>query len=250
VSDPAPPAGLLGLALAAGLVVGILRTSVGGGIGLVLTPVLGLLLPLPFVLGLTAALLSASDPIALRMYWGVWDARRVRLLLPGMLAGILLGGALLGGLPDYWLRKLIGATALVFAAAQAAALFGRWRLPAARGERLLAGGVGLASGVASSVAHSGGIIMSPYLAGLGLSNAAVIGTGSALVTFSNTLKLATYGAIGFVTWRVLGLALLAVPGLYAGAWLGYRLNRWLPRRWFALALLLIAGAGALRLLMA
>jgi uncharacterized membrane protein YfcA len=44
------------------------------------------------------------------------------------------------------------------------------------------------------------------------------------------------------------LALLASPLLYLGSWLGWRLNAYLPRRWFALVLIGIAVVGSIRLL--
>ena len=91
-------------------------------------------------------------------------------------------------------------------------------------------------------------MIGPYLVGLGLSNAAVVGTGSAVVTVSNMLKLGTYWQIGFVTGRLVLLALVTTPLLYLGAWLGYRLNAVLPRRLFALLLIAIAIVGSLRLL--
>jgi len=91
---------LVALAAAAGiaaLVVGFLKTSVGGGIGLVLTPVLSLFLPAQVVLGLTAVQLNLSDPITLRYYWRQWEGRQLRLLLPTLLLGILVGGWGLAG---------------------------------------------------------------------------------------------------------------------------------------------------------
>jgi len=91
---------LVALAAAAGiaaLVVGFLKTGVGGGIGLVLTPVLSLFLPAQVVLGLTAIQLNLSDPITLRYYWRQWDPRQLRLLLPTLLLGILVGGWGLAG---------------------------------------------------------------------------------------------------------------------------------------------------------
>ncbi|MFZ1060134.1 MAG: TSUP family transporter, partial [Candidatus Rokuibacteriota bacterium] len=115
------------LASAAGiaaLVVGFLKTSVGGGIGLVLTPVLSLFLPAQVVLGLTAVQLNVSDPITLRYYWRQWEGRQLRLMLPTLLLGILLGGWALSGLSDAALKKAIGLVALVGALAQLAILRG------------------------------------------------------------------------------------------------------------------------------
>ena len=95
-----------------------------------------------------------------------------------------------------------------------------------------------------------GIVIGPYLVGLGLSNAAVVATSSALVAVSNVLKLITYWGIGFLSWRLVWLSLLSTPLIYLGAWLGYRLNRWIARTWFAQTLIAIALLGSLRLLLA
>lgn len=243
----------MALAAAAGvaaLVVGFIKTSVGGGIGLVLTPLLSLFLPAQVVLGLTAVQLNLSDPITLRYYWRQWDGRQLRLMLPTLLAGILVGGWALSGLSDTALKKTIGATAFLAAVVQLAILR-RWlSLGGGPAHWSVGSLLGLVAGGASAVAHSGGIIIGPYLVGLGLSNAAVVATGAALVAVSNVLKLVTYWGIGFLSWPLVGLALLSTPVLYVGAWLGYRLNRWIPRTWFALALIVIALVGSLRLLLA
>ena len=53
----------------------------------------------------------------------------------------------------------------------------------------------------------------------------------------------------WVTPPLLLSTVAATPLLYLGSWLGYRLNARLPRRAFALTLVAIALAGALRLLL-
>ena len=247
MTDPSLPL-LAAVAAGAALAVGVLKTSVGGGIGLALTPLLTLVLPASAVLGLLTIMLSLSDPLSLYYYWRRWDGRQLRLLLPGVLVGILVGGWLLAGQSEFALRRVVGASALVLALLQLALMLAR-RGPSAAGAPWPVGtGVGLLGGVASAVAHSGGTVIGPYLVGLGLSNAAVVGTGSAVVAVSNMLKLGTYWQIGFVTGRLVLLALVTTPLLYLGAWLGYRLNAVLPRRLFALLLIAIAIVGSLRLL--
>jgi uncharacterized membrane protein YfcA len=66
---------------------------------------------------------------------------------------------------------------------------------------------------------------------------------------SDVVKVGTYAAIGWVTPPLLIATVAATPFLYIGSWLGYRLNAQLPRRAFALTLVAIALAGALRLLL-
>ena len=103
--------------------------------------------------------------------------------------------------------------------------------------------------LASIVANSGGIILGPYLAGLGLSNAAVVGTGQGVVSAANALKLGAYWAIGFVTLPLALLAVVMTPLVYLGSLVGYRLNARLPRRALALTLIAIAIAGGAKLLL-
>ncbi|MBI1727106.1 MAG: hypothetical protein HYR50_07545 [Candidatus Rokubacteria bacterium] len=74
-------------------------------------------------------------------------------------------------------------------------------------------------------------------------------TGAGALFASNCLKVVSYWSIGFLTWRMVWLSLLASPLLYLGAWLGWRLIAYLPRSWFALALIVISVAGSIRLLL-
>ena len=99
------------------------------------------------------------------------------------------------------------------------------------------------------MAHSGGVVSALYLLGTGLPAAAIIATVNAIYAMTNLIKVGLYWKIGFLTPYILLIDLLALPVVLLGAWLGYRLNRALSHRTFALALLTIAIAGALRLLL-
>lgn len=194
--------------------------------------------------------MNLADPLTLRYYWRRWDARQLRILLAAMAAGVALGTWLLSLLSEPALRRTVGGVALGFALVQALTL-GRARpLFGARPHWSVGALAGLGAGVTSTVAHSGGLVLGPYLVALRLGNAEIVATGGAVVAVTNLVKLAGYWQIGFLTAPVLLAALAASPLLVGGAWLGYRANRWLPRRWFALALLAIAIAGSLRLLLA
>jgi hypothetical protein len=103
--------------------------------------------------------------------------------------------------------------------------------------------------VASTVAHSGGVVLGLYLVGWPLSSAGVVATGTLAYAMSDVVKVGTYAAIGWITLPLLLATVAATPFLYLGSWLGYRLNAPLPRRAFALTLVVIALVGALRLLL-
>jgi uncharacterized membrane protein YfcA len=240
---------LLAVAGAAALVTGFLRNAVGGGIGLALTPLLTILLPPQSVLALIGLLLLLSDPISLWLYWRRWDLGEARRLLPAMLVGIVLGGWLVAGLSATGLRRTIGGAALVFGLVQLAVLLRRAAPSAVASPPPAAIGIGLLAGLASTVAHSGGVVLGLYLVGRPLTSAGVVATGTLAYAVSDVMKVGTYAAIGWVTPPLILVTVAATPFLYIGSWLGYRLNARLPRRAFALTLVAIALAGALRLLL-
>lgn len=232
----------------AAFVVGFLRTSVGGGIGLLLAPTLSLVLPPSTVLALVAPLMTLCDPIALKLYWRQWSSAQLRILLPTTLAGVACGVWMLSRLSELWLARGIGLLALTFGLLQLGLILARHHRPALQG-RPAGAAAGLLTGVASIVAHSGGVVLGLYLVGAGLSPTSVVATGTVIVTITNVMKLGSYWGLGFLTREIILAALLSVPLLVAGAWLGYRVNHRLPRRMFELTLVAIAMAGALRLLL-
>ncbi len=240
---------LLVAAAFAALVVGFLKTSIGGGTGLVLTPTLSLILPPQVVLALTAPLMNLSDPISLRYFWRRWDGRQLRVLLPTMVAGVVVGTWAVSILSEAALKRAIGATALAFAIVQLV-LSGRRRSLFGADPPYSAGaGTGLVAGVASSVAHSGGVILGLYFVSTPLSPTGIVATGTAIVAVTNLVKLGGYWEIGFLTGRILLAAVIATPALVLGAWLGFRVNQSLPRRAFELVLIAIAIAGSIKLLL-
>jgi hypothetical protein len=232
----------------AAFVVGFLKTSVSAGTGLVLTSTLSVVLPAPIVLGLISPLMLMSDPIAMRFYWRQWDDRQLRLLVPSTTIGIVAGTWALTLLSEVWLRRTIGLIALALACLQLA-VTGRARpLFGERPHWLMGVAAGGITGVASIVAHSGGVVSALYLLGAGLAPSPLIATVNAVYATTNLIKVILYWKIGFLTAQALLLDVIALPVVLLGAWLGYGLNRILPRRIFELILLAVAIVGALRLL--
>jgi uncharacterized membrane protein YfcA len=148
------------------------------------------------------------------------------------------------------LRRTIGGAALAFGLAQLALILAGAPQPRPRISGTTGAAVGVVAGVASTVAHSGGLVLGVYLVGRPLSGAAIVATSALVVAVADVAKVGTYWAIGWLSPTLVGAALAATPLLYLGSWLGARLNARLPRRALALSLLAIAIAGAVRLLLA
>jgi uncharacterized membrane protein YfcA len=89
---------------------------------------------------------------------------------------------------------------------------------------------GLASGVTTMVAHSGGPPLAMYLLPLGLSKEIYAGTTSLFFTVGNATKALPWLLLVRPTasvWELMAVCLLAIP---AGVWLGWRLHGTLDQR--------------------
>jgi uncharacterized membrane protein YfcA len=89
---------------------------------------------------------------------------------------------------------------------------------------------GLASGVTTMVAHSGGPPLAMYLLPLGLSKDVYAGTTSLFFTVGNATKAVPWLLLVKPTgdvWTLMALCVLAIP---AGVWAGWRLHGSLDQR--------------------
>jgi uncharacterized membrane protein YfcA len=69
-------------------------------------------------------------------------------------------------------------------------------------------GAGFVMGVASMVAHSGGVVLNLYLLALRLPTTTILATGNALIVFTNAVKLLGYWRVGFLTGSIVLAAVL------------------------------------------
>jgi uncharacterized membrane protein YfcA len=89
---------------------------------------------------------------------------------------------------------------------------------------------GLASGVTTMVAHSGGPPLAMYFLPLGLGKEIYAGTTSLFFTVGNATKAVPWLLLVRPTagvWELMAICLFAIPG---GVWLGWRLHGALDQR--------------------
>ena len=232
----------------AALLIGFMKAGFGGGVGMLATPLVVSVMPAKQAVGLMLPLLIATDIVALTHYWGKWSHRNVLTLLPGAFLGILLGGQLLGILPDLYLKKTIGGIACAFG------LFGTYRnrffqsgttFKVRRSYGILAG---LVTGIISTLAHIGGVITTMYLLPQGLSNRAFVGTATAVFFLINLIKLGPYIQLGLLTGSNLQQDLYLLPAVVIGALVGIWANQRISRALFSKVVLVLVLATGVRLL--
>jgi uncharacterized membrane protein YfcA len=219
----------------------VLRGFTGFGFGIAAVPLLSLALPPAEVVPLVVTLQVAVGVAGLRVAWPICDWRAVRLLLPGLFAGVPVGLLILTMLPANPVRLTIGGIIA----------FSVWlihrgiRLPP-NPSRLVSLGVGTVSGVISGLASMGGPPVVVYLLALGHSAARMRATAIVYFMLSGCVSFVPMAARGMITREILIWTLASLPVLFGGSRPGtLAFVRAKPRHHRMVALVVLSGLSVL-----
>jgi uncharacterized protein len=225
ITDPA----FYAVAVPAALLVGIGKSGVAGGFGILAVPLIALVLPVPQAAAIVLPLLTVGDLFGLAALARHRDRALLRVLVPAGLAGTVAGFLLFGVLRPKTVSAVLGVMTLLFIAQRAwsssgalARVVPKWFTAAA----------GLVSGITSFVAHAGGPPISIALLPMRLAPAVFAATTSVFFTLLNASKWLPYAWLGLVDATNMLTALALAPCAVLGVWIGVSLLRRLPALWF------------------
>lgn len=233
----------------------VIKNGVGVGAGIFLLPFLSLVLPAKFALGLGAPIMLVSDSAGVVYYWKEWDKNELFLLLPPAFLGVILGASMIKAIPSELFRFWVGLFAIVFSSYQLLKLklskqgaSGAWTDWISPPKKTLAMLFGFLGGVASSVIHAGGLVMSLYLIQKSRDKRAFVGTFVLFFAIMNFLKVIAYLRIEILTPEIVLLAAIISPLIILGGSLGNALNKKVSQKTFravVLAVILTIGINLL-----
>src|SRR6266566_4722800 len=101
------------------LFVGFSKAGFGGGLGMLTTPICVLAFSArgkepAFAVGILLPLLCAGDAFSIYHYWGKWERQNLKYLLPGVVAGVIIGVRLIGKFSNRQFNLAIGLLAVLF----------------------------------------------------------------------------------------------------------------------------------------
>lgn len=225
-----------------GFTIGLVRGGFNA-LGVLLTPLLSLVLPVSLAVGVLLMMLIVGDLIALRACWREWDERLLGRMLPAGLAGAVIGTVLLAQLSSDALRLVLAVFVLSLAAYKLAGdritrfqyQPRNWHGPAA----------GLLSGIASGMFNTGGPPFNAYLLLQKLPPRSYVATSVVFFAALNLLKIPGFLMAGVldVSWLVsLWWVIVFIPlGLAAARWLILRVNQ-TAFEWIVVGLLFFSSA--------
>lgn len=217
----------------------------GFGTALVASPVLALFIPVAKIVPLLALLDFSAAIAKVARDRSQADGAELKRLLPLMIAGSLLGAAvLLFSQPDF-LLLLLGLFVIGYALY---ALIGNPRPH--RFSPRFAVPFGLVGGVFSALFGSGGFIYAIYLAGRIEAKEKIQVTQSTLIGFSTLTRLLLFLVAGvYADWSLLFLAALFTPAMWLGLFIGRRITLHLSRSTFLrIVNVLVLGSGVFLLI--
>jgi uncharacterized membrane protein YfcA len=214
------------------LLIGLSKGGFGGSVPVSLTaPILILVMSPQQAVGIILPLLLFADAIALYFYWGQWDMRYIRLLVPMSVIGVIIGTVLLATLDGSALKRSIGLLTLVAVLYKVfSERVKRWQYQPQTWHGQLVGGL---SGLASALANAGS---PPYTAYMllqpPLSPQVFIATTTLFFAVVNWLKVPGFLASGVLDVNLLAQIMWVMPIIPFGVWAGRRLIRAMNPKWF------------------
>jgi uncharacterized protein len=209
--------------LLAAIAVILLGLSKGGffGLGVMGLPLMSLAVPPLQAAAIILPTVIAQDALTVWTYRRTWSPWNLKIMIPSMVAGIILGTLFAASLTAAHIRLAIGLIAGLF-------VLRHWL--GQRFERLsskpgLVTGVifGAIGGFTTMLANAGGPAWQMHLLPQQLDKLTYVGTFSMLFAASNLIKIPAYGALGQLTLENLAIGALLLPlavaANYAGIWL-------------------------------
>ncbi len=199
-----------------------LGLSKGGfaGVGTAATPLLALYLPPLEAAALLLPVLITQDLISIYVYRRDWDAKNLKIMLPGAVAGMAVGWLTASHVSDNTVRVIVGVVGMAFVA-------NVWLRKPSTEPRTMSSASGAfwggVSGFTSFMTQGGGPPFQVYVLPQRLPKLTLVGTTTIFFAVVNALKIGPYFALGQFTTEnfATSVALLpvAVGANFAGVWL-------------------------------
>jgi uncharacterized protein len=217
------------LAIPAAVLIGIGKSGVAGGFGILAVPLIALVMPVPQAAAIVLPLLTVGDFFGLAALIRERDRALLWILLPAGLAGTVLGFLLFGVLTPKTVSAVLGVMTLMFVAQR---IVSRAGAEARKVPKWFTALAGVVSGITSFVAHAGGPPIAIALLPMRLSPAVFAATTTVFFTTLNASKWLPYAWLGLIDMTNMLSALALAPFAVLGVWLGVKLLRRLPALWF------------------
>ena len=215
-------------------------------LGMLTTILLLFAYPARDAIGLALLYLIAGDIAAMCVHHRNADYRKMFMMLPAIIIGIMLAGITLQYSNNSILSLLIGVSIIVLV------IIGYFReqiTPFAMKHMFwVRNSSGILAGFTTTIGNIAGPVISVYFLLLDLKKETFVATTALFFIIVNTIKLPLYFALDIFKVYYLSHYAVTVPLVFIGAFYGKRLVQWLPQKLFNNIILLLSGVAGLWLI--
>ncbi len=223
---------------------GVLKSGFAVGAGIFLTPILTLVMGPKESVALVAAMMLFTDIFAIYQYWKQWNARDIFYLALPCIIGAVFGAMLLDWFSPIMAKRAIGIIGIIYILSELFRIFIQKTVRSPTAFRSIA--IGVVGGITSSLANSGSVFISTYVAGR-LSKQFFVGTLVVVFVGINITKVTMFSILGMLGERLWLTALSLLPLIIIGGVLGKWVNNHINEKQFKQWIFLLIGIACLKL---
>ncbi len=208
-------------AIPAVILTGLAKGGFGGSFTLLALPLLALVISPVQAAGIMLPILLAMDAISVWAWRKYWDGANLKILIPAMTLGTVIGYLTAAYLEDGHIRLMVGLIGLVFALQS---FIKSGSDGPATGPNWIKGTFwGTLSGLTSFISHVGGPPMQVYLVPQKLSKEIYVGTLTMVFAFVNVIKILPFWLLGQLSPSNVATSLALLPIAILATFAGVRL---------------------------
>lgn len=224
---------------------GFLKSGFAVGAGIFLTPFLTLVLEPKEAVAVVAIMMLLTDITAIYQYWKKWKLQDVFYLAVPCIVGAVLGAFLLDWFSPIMARRAIGIIGLIYIATELFRFLKKSLVKAPSAMRSIS--IGIVGGITASLANSGSVFISTYVAGR-LPKQMFVGTLVLVFVCINITKVTMFTALGILGKKLWLKSLALLPFIIIGAVLGKHINNRINEERFKQWIFFLIAIACLKLL--
>jgi uncharacterized protein len=228
------------------LFVGMSKTGIAG-LGMLIVPILATIFGGKNSAGILLPMLSMADVFAVFYYHRHAEWKYILKLLPATVAGVLVGLFVGNMINDQQFKHLMAAIVLV------GVVIMIWRERKVNAQAiphnwLFSSIAGLLGGFSTMIGNAAGPVMSIYFLSMMLPKNSFIGTGAWFFMIINLFKIPFHIMVWeTIDMRSFTLDLAMLPIIMVGAFLGFKLVKYIPEKPYRLFIIVTTALAAIRL---
>ena len=228
------------------LFVGMSKTGIAG-LGMLIVPILAAIFGGKTSAGILLPMLSMADIFAVFYYHRHAEWKYILKLLPATVAGVLIGLFVGNMVNDQQFKNIMAVIILVGVVIMV------WRESKTNAQAiphnwLFSSVVGLLGGFSTMIGNASGPLMSIYLLSMMLPKNSFIGTGAWFFLIINLFKIPFHIMVWeTIDMRSFTLDLAMFPVIMVGAFLGFKLVKYIPEKPYRIFIIVTTALAAIKL---